>query len=103
VSLNQTLSRKLQISDQMKNIILATHERIDEKGFPNKLKAAKIPFESMLIQISEMVDRETIIKMGKERKNIKIVRTEVYQKEEKKTDIFPLTFLLKIKEFFMTA
>jgi len=103
ISLNQALSRKLQISEHMKNIILATHERNDEKGFPNKLRAGKIPDEAMLIQISEMVDRETIVKMGKERKNIKFVRNEIFAREEKKNDVFPVTFLLKIKEYFVMS
>jgi len=102
ISLNQALSRKLQISDLMKSIILATHERNDGKGFPHKLKIQKIPEEAMLIQICELVDRDTIVKMGKERKNVKNVRNEVYKSQEKETTIFPLTFLLKIKEGFVS-
>lgn len=102
ISLNQTLSRKLQISDLMKSIILATHERNDGKGFPARLKTAKIPLEAMLIQLSELVDRETIVKMGKERRSVKVVRNEIYSKEENATQIFPLTFLLKIKDSFIS-
>ena len=59
-SLNQLLTRKLQLSENIKNIIVSTHERADLSGFPYKPRAEKIPDEALLIQFCEIFDRDYV-------------------------------------------
>lgn len=80
-SLNRLLESKMLVSDSVKNIILATHEQADEKGFPQKTLAVRIPVESALILFHEMVDLEFRFKLGKERESYQTIRQRVFDRE----------------------
>tara|TARA_B110001454_G_C12723186_1_gene435815 strand:- start:47 stop:1354 length:1308 start_codon:yes stop_codon:yes gene_type:complete len=54
MSLVAILSRKMEIPESIKQIILKTHERVDMTGFPYKPNPEAIPLESMLIHFSEI-------------------------------------------------
>jgi hypothetical protein len=97
MSLNQCLSRKLQLKENIKDIILSTHERADGTGFPNKRPMAKIPPEAMLIQFSELIDRGGIVKMGQARTSIQQVRSQLMEQELRDGKIFSLPLLHKLK------
>jgi response regulator RpfG family c-di-GMP phosphodiesterase len=96
-SLNKALSRKLQIPDEVKNIILCSHERSDQKGFPNRPRPEKIPQESMLIHISEMIDRASLIRMGEARPQITDIKKQIFEEQSKDGRFFSLLFLEKIR------
>ncbi len=96
-SLNLSLSRKLQIKDTIKEMILNTHERNDGTGFPKKEGGAKIPLEAMLIQFSEMIDRGAMVKMGQARAEVSQVRKDLMTKEMNEGKIFSLNFLQKLR------
>lgn len=96
-SLNKALSRKLQIPDEVKNIILCSHERVDQKGFPSRPRADKIPQESMLIQISEMIDRASLIRLGQTRPQICDIKKQIFEEQAKEGKAFSLLFLEKIR------
>ncbi|MBL7557366.1 MAG: hypothetical protein JNM24_16175 [Bdellovibrionaceae bacterium] len=54
MSLVAMLSRKIDVPEAIRQIILKTHERVDMNGFPYKPNPESIPLESMLIQYSEL-------------------------------------------------
>lgn len=97
-SLNNCLSRKLPIPENLKTIIQSTHERVDKKGFPNQPMPNKIPEESMLIQFCEMLDRATLIRMGQQRVELQAAKKEIFEREYKTGDCFSLVFLEKIRK-----
>ena len=96
-SLNKALSRKLQIPDEVKQIILCTHERVDQKGYPHRPRADKIPAEAMLIQFSEMVDRASLVRMGTVRREIGDAKKQVLEDQLKEGKTFSLLFLEKVR------
>lgn len=96
VSLNRCLARKLQLTDLIKNIIITTHERADRKGFPNQLMGNSIPFESQLVQFCELVDQESVVKLGQAKKNVLEVRKEIHTREMLEGRFSP-SFLAQIK------
>lgn len=97
MSLNRCLNRKLQMKDNIKEMILCTHEKIDGTGFPEQRKSHKISEGAQLIQLSEMIDRAGMIKMGQAKAPIADVRKQIVtdQMNEGKTFAFPL--LQKVK------
>lgn len=98
LSLNRCLSRRLPISDQLKQIISMTHERVDQKGFPLRPVAAKIPMEAMCIQFCQIVDTAMKIELGKARFNLSEVRRSVVAREKMDGKIFTPEFLNKIEK-----
>lgn len=68
--------KKVHLSDKVKETIQNSHEKISGLGFPSG-KRDKIPQEAMLLQFCEMIDLESMIKMGQARKPIKEVRLKI--------------------------
>lgn len=98
VSLNKVLNRKLPIPENMKSIILCTHESADQKGFPKRPRSENVPVESYLIQFCELIDQASLITMGKARPDIKITRQEVFNKEYTSAKKFPMVLLERIRK-----
>lgn len=96
-SLHRCLERKLSIKENIKEMILCSHERMDSKGFPHGKEGSKIPMEAMLIQFSERIDRGAMIKMGQARIPIQEVRKQLIETEWKEGKIFSLAFLQKLR------
>jgi len=100
LSINRVLSRKLPLDEKTKNIILATHEQVDGKGFPNNLPKEKVLIESQLIHLSEIMDAALKVQEGRERVNPEVVRRTILEDLSKK-EIVSLELILKIsKQFF---
>jgi len=97
VSLNRCLARKLQMTETLKETVLCSHERVDRQGFPNQPKADRIPMEALLIQFCELVDQNTMTKMGEAPKYPTEVKKQIYQKEYDSGQRFSILFLEKIK------
>jgi HD-GYP domain-containing protein (c-di-GMP phosphodiesterase class II) len=97
ISINKVLARKLPIPDELKSIILNTHEQVDGKGFPNRPVASKIPLEAMLLNFTETVDIECRITMGSQRKNPKSIRQNIVENEIRDGSRFSVDFLTKIR------
>jgi len=95
-SINLALSRKLPLDDNLKSIIMCSHEQLDEKGFPNKILPERISEESQLIQFNEELDTYCIARMGKPRKNIKDEFNRMIHDYLKKGKYSPF-FIHKIK------
>lgn len=96
-SVNRCLARKLQLSDSIREMILCSHERVDMKGFPKGRPSDEIPMEAMLIQFSEKIDSEAMVKLGQARTSVQEVRKRTVETEQKDPKIFSFTFLQKLK------
>ncbi len=96
-SVNLCLSRKIQLSEKMKTIIMATHERKDMQGFPHRMEPEKIPLEAQLIQYCELLDQHCLVRMGQERKNPKTEQKIIFEQEMTQGGRFSPVFLNHIK------
>lgn len=99
LSINRLLERKMQLSEDIKDIIQCTHEQADKKGFPRKILPERIPLESMFIHFAEIVDLAFRVKFGKARESYPEVRKKVFTTEKEKLQRFNLVFLERIKSF----
>ncbi len=81
ISLEVVLERKLPISQDVRNIIACTHERIDGNGFPRKLQGPKVPKIAELIQIAELIDQTTCVRLGQARIDKKAFITDFFARE----------------------
>ncbi len=81
ISINKALSRKVALPEKLKDIILNTHERADQKGFPHQPEKSKIPAESFLIHFSEMLDRLTVLDFGRARLSPQEARKAIVARE----------------------
>lgn len=76
ISLNTVLERKLPVPEEIKKIILNSHENPEGTGFPKGKNApSKIPWEAQLIQICELLDQALQINPGRERLDYKTKRS----------------------------
>lgn len=98
-SLNQCLSRKLPFSENVKNIILQSHERMDQKGFPNQIRTDKLTEESMLVRLCWDLDSRSQVQLGKERVSIKKAKENLSKSIINESDNYSLVFLMKINKF----
>jgi HD-GYP domain-containing protein (c-di-GMP phosphodiesterase class II) len=96
-SLNQSLSRKLPLSESVKDMISKSHERADSKGFPNRIPAEKITDEAMLIRWAQELDLQTQLRMGEERKDPVEARKKYYDEALSGNHGYSMGFLLKMK------
>jgi hypothetical protein len=92
-SVNRCLSRKLPLPEKVKNIMMATHEKANGRGFPKQLPKDKIPLESQVIQFSEIVDEASLVKMGEERHSVQEIQKRIIQSELEQAQTFDLSFL----------
>ncbi len=99
ISLFLAQSRKIPVPQNIQQIIRCTHERADRKGFPSKVLPENIPLESQLIQFCDFLDKESMITMGRERKDISTVRKALFQREFDSGQTFAVGFMNQIKEF----
>ncbi|MGZ3774611.1 MAG: hypothetical protein ACXVCY_01345 [Pseudobdellovibrionaceae bacterium] len=99
LSLNLCLSRKLSLSEAVKNIILLSHERADQKGFPNQVRTEKLTEESMLVRLCWDMDSRAQVQLGKERVSIKKVKEGLSQSIMSESDNYSLVFLMKINKY----
>lgn len=102
VSLNQCLARRLPLNENIKNAIQYSHERSDGKGFPAGLSGTMIPDEASLIQLCEMIDQKSLIKMGQERPKIKDVRKKIFESEFVANATFSVLFTDRVKASFLS-
>lgn len=103
LSVNKVLSRKLPLPDDVKSIILSIHERMDQKGFPSRPRPDKIPSESMIISISEEIDRRSVVKMGNRKKAISEVKEQIYYDQKADGNQISLLVLEKLKKSLNAA
>jgi response regulator RpfG family c-di-GMP phosphodiesterase len=81
ISIEVVLDRKLPISQDVRNIIACSHERVDGNGFPKKLFGTKVPKIAELIQIAEIIDQSTCLRLGQARVDKAEFRKEFFERE----------------------
>jgi DNA transposition AAA+ family ATPase len=74
---------------------------VDQKGFPNKILPEKIPMESMILQISEILDKRSQIQMGRENKPIQVVKQQIFEEHTHDSGQLSRLFLEKIRGSLM--
>lgn len=100
-SLNQCLSRKLPFSETIKAMILQSHERMDQKGFPNRLNPDKILEEAMLIRLCWELDNASQIRLGEERRDINEVKNEIAGSVLSGAGSYSIGFMLKMQPLIL--
>ncbi len=101
LSIKRLLDRKIPLDDKTKQIILATHERVDGKGYPNQLLGDKIPLESQIIQVAEKMDNLLKVQWGHQRINPLQLRKELIYQLKTKQEV-SIELLLKIEQVLPT-
>lgn len=99
-SLRTVLSRKLSLSENIKNMILTSHERLDQKGFPNQVVPSKITMETMIVQLCELLDNRAQIRLGQEKPKIQDVKKQIFEEHISDSLIMSRLFLEKIRKPF---
>ncbi|UOF00436.1 HD domain-containing phosphohydrolase [Bdellovibrio reynosensis] len=94
-SLNQCLNRKLPLSDSIKSIILQSHERTDQTGFPHKVRADKIAEEAMLVRLCWELDSKSQIRFGAIRAEIATLKEDLAHSAMKEKGNYSPEFLSK--------
>jgi len=99
-SLNQVLSKRIPLEDDIKDMILLSHERTDQKGFPNRPGPSKISEESMLVRLCQEIDNALTIRMGLERIDFNAAFQNFIDEKIALGEGYSLTILYKLKPFF---
>lgn len=94
-SLNQCLSRKLPLNDSIKNIILQSHERVDQTGFPHKIRADKISEEAMLVRLCWDLDTKSQVRLGSVRTEIGTMKQDLAKSAMSEQGNYSPEFLVK--------
>ncbi|MNT49968.1 hypothetical protein D3C72_1868550 [compost metagenome] len=84
-------------------MILLSHERSDQKGFPNRPAALKIREESMLVRIAQEIDSALTLRMGDERIDFAKTFEGFIEDKIAQIDGYSLTMLLKLRPSFKIA
>lgn len=101
LSINRILTRKLPLPEKIKQIILNTHERCDQKGFPNRpVLVDKILPEAQLIHLAEIIDMNMKVDFGVEKKSPDEVRKQILEKEKQSLGAFQISFLNQVSMAF---
>jgi hypothetical protein len=95
-SLNRAMMKQLDLSNDLKSILVCTHERNDEQGFPNQVPKDKIPVEAQLIQFSEILDCRVRASLEDGIVTHDFVRKQVWEEERDSLKRFNADFLDKI-------
>ncbi|WP_413294528.1 HD domain-containing phosphohydrolase [Bdellovibrio sp. HCB185ZH] len=94
-SLNQCLARKIPLSEPMKMMILQSHERMDQKGFPHRINPDKILEEAMLIRFCWELDGKTQVRIGETRPDIKSIVAELANLATSEKGNYSIGFTMK--------
>ena len=86
----------MPLSEVIKDIILQSHERVDQKGFPHRPRADKLSEEAMLVQLCWDLDAQSQVRMGEQKKMINDIKKQVVQAAQAETSRYPLSFLMKL-------
>lgn len=98
--LNQVLSKRIPLEEDVKEMILLSHERADQKGFPNRPGPNKISEESMLVRLCQEIDDALTLRMGQEKMDTQERFQEFIDKKIEQIDGYSLAVLYKLKPSF---
>ena len=99
-SLNQILSKRIPLEEDVKDMILLSHERSDQKGFPNRPGPNKLSEECMLVRLCQEIDNALTLRMGQEKVNTEERFQSFIDEKIAQIDGYSLSVLYKLKPFF---
>lgn len=102
-SLNNCLSRRLPLTEAIKDMILMSHERSDQKGFPHRPRSDKLTEESMLVRLCWELDNRTQVRMGEKRPDIDEVKKSLGSALSADSGNFSVGFACKIAKILNTS
>jgi response regulator RpfG family c-di-GMP phosphodiesterase len=96
-SIELALASRIQLNTTLRKIIEMTHERYDQKGFPNQSPPNRISLESQLIQFCKELDTRTLVKLGELKRNPRMIREQWIQESIADTKQFSPEFCRQLK------
>ncbi|MBF0300994.1 MAG: hypothetical protein HQK51_19960, partial [Oligoflexia bacterium] len=99
-SLKIALDRKVPINNNIREILLCTHERADGNGFPKKRASDKIPYESYIVQFAEEYHQISMLKEGSTSINLQEYNKILMDSPDTMNRYKP-TFVNNIKKLFV--
>ncbi len=97
-SLNRCLFKRLPLPEEVKTLIVCTHERFDGKGFPNQSPVDKIPYEVWCVQLAESIDYGVRTLLAETGVGFRFVREKVWEKENTQNGRLPPEFIAEIAD-----
>lgn len=98
LSLNRALIKKVPITEAMKSVIVCTHEKSNESGFPNQVPSDKLPVEAQLLMFAERIDQEVLTTMKKTGVGFRFLKEKFWESEKTSGKNFSESFLTAIAE-----
>lgn len=98
LSLNRCLIKGFPISEAVKSVVVCTHERADEKGFPNQVPAEKLPVEAQILMFSEKIDQGVLTTMKNTGVGFRFLKEKIWESEKTKGGAFSEAFLNSMSE-----
>lgn len=98
LSLNRALIKKVPIDEAMKSVIVCTHEKANETGFPNQVPQAHLPVEAQLLMFAESIDQEVLTTMKKNGVGFRFLKEKLWESEKATGQNFSPDFLSSIAE-----
>jgi hypothetical protein len=98
LSLNRALIKKVPINDAIKSVIVCTHEKSNEEGFPNQVPTDKLPVEAQLLMFAERIDQEVLTTMKKNGVGFRFLKEKFWEAEKTTGKNFSESFLTSIAE-----
>ncbi|NUN05747.1 MAG: hypothetical protein HUU57_08290 [Bdellovibrio sp.] len=98
LSLNRCLLKNLPLSEEVKEVLICTHERADQKGFPNQVPSEKLPVEAQIIRFAEKIDQGVNTTMKNTGVGFRFMKEKVWEAENAQPKEFSATFLANIAD-----
>ncbi|UXR63726.1 hypothetical protein EZJ49_11655 [Bdellovibrio bacteriovorus] len=98
LSLNRCLAKGVPVSEEIKTVMVCTHEQADGKGFPNQVPADKLPVEAQILMFAEKIDQAVLTTMQETGVGFRFLKEKLWEKENQKADVFSADFLAAIAE-----
>lgn len=98
LSLNRCLIKKLPLDEQVKSVLVCTHEQADQKGFPNQVPADKLPVEAQLLLFAEKIDQGVLTTMKQTGVGFRFLKEKIWESENTSQGSFGGAFLASIAE-----
>lgn len=99
-SINLVLERKVPLPENIKQIILHSHENLSGSGFPKgDFNFNRFPLESQVMQICQLLDEKSLIQAGQFRPKLNEVKEELINNLTD-TYLYDLSLVMKIKNLW---
>ncbi|MEK2645295.1 HD domain-containing phosphohydrolase [Bdellovibrio sp. BCCA] len=98
LSLNRCLIKKVPLEESVKTVLVCTHERADQKGFPNQVPADKLPVEAQFVLFAEKIDQGVLTTMKQTGVGFRFLKEKIWEAENATPTNFSSAFLAGIAE-----